>query len=139
MADVTVHGLVREREISREQFDALQRVGTVIEARVRFPRADRYGHPQEATPSGLLEWIELEHSLVTCGAERFRSYFEDFGDDPADCFLRIWLPKGAFGKIFNSPSKSDELRTLTTNEPRGFLVFRRCQHTKPHLQRLSTI
>lgn len=82
------------RELSDEELLILGQQGVVVSAVVEHPRVDRYGIPDVAVTSGLLEWLHDEQGMFTCRPEQFELYSEDTGDDsPAFCILEVRLPK----------------------------------------------
>jgi len=87
-------GLVPDRDLSPDEIRLVQSVGVVVSASMKYPRADRYGFPDEATRIGFLTWLRTEQRLSSCKTARFRFRSKDRGDDsPMDCLLTVMMPK----------------------------------------------
>lgn len=86
-----------EIEIPQNLFEELLKVGVVGEAKVEYPRGDRYGVPEEATDEGCKEFLWGQGFALST---TFEAFGEDTGDDSmATCELGIYIPEELIARI----------------------------------------
>lgn len=79
-------------------------VGVAAEARIDYPRGDRYGVPEEATDPGCREWLWAQGFALST---EFDVFGKDTGDDSMMvCHLAVHLPQELVDRIRDAAEQS---------------------------------
>ncbi len=88
-------------EFDGELFDQLVEQGTVIEAAIEYPNANKFGLPEYATRSGFATWLALEQGMFRTADCALHT--EDLNDDSmASCDLRVMVPPELLRTVYNA-------------------------------------